>query len=133
MTDEHLLDETETAILMELQDCRIGDVVAEWEIHGYRFQLAREDENQFRHGREQQRRYQRKLRLYEHRQDPITGSWFPSIGGQWHDSIRSGYERARFVADCYHSSDLKKQRNDRAKEMRRIADELRPRYIREMN
>jgi hypothetical protein len=140
----HLLDETETRVLMELQEWRVGDTVAEWFFHDeYRFKLVREDESENRPGRERQRRYQRKFRLYEHRPDLIRPvhdaygfksyqiGWYPSVGGQWHDSIRSGYLRAEYVADCYHSSKLDKQKNERAKERRRIAEELRPRHITE--
>jgi hypothetical protein len=147
-TDHHgnqLLDETETAVLMELQEWHRGDTVAEWLFHDeYRFKLVQENESDHRPGREQQARYQRKFRLYEQRLDlikpgletyikPWQVGWYPSIGGQWHNSIRSGYERARYVANCYHDSKLTKQHDERIREMRKIADSLRPRYITEMN
>ncbi len=134
----HLLDETETAVLMELQEWHRGDAVEEWLFYDeYRFTLVREDESDNRPGRERQARYQRKFRLYEHRPDLIKPGWqvgwYPSIGGQWHSSIRSGYERASYVANCYHLSKIDKQKNEQARERRRIAESLRPRHITKMN
>lgn len=119
--------------------------VAEWTFHdGYTFKLVREDESDHRSGRERQERYQRKFRLYEHRPDLIKPGidlivkswqvgWYPSTGGQWHDSIRSGYARAKYVAFCYHTSKLERARNERAQELRSIAEEHRPRHIKRMN
>jgi hypothetical protein len=142
ITDEHgnnLLDDVETRVAMEMQEWRRGDVIAEWTFHGeYRFRLIREDENQYRHGRERQARYQRRFRLWEERldvcgPDPRFLHWIPSLGGQWHDSIRSGYERAKMVADCYHHSKVERQKQQEGQERRRLAESLRPRYIREMN
>jgi hypothetical protein len=141
-TDQHsnyLLDETETAVLMALQEWRCGDIVAEWLFHDqYRFKLIREDESNYRPGRERQARYQRKFHLYEERLDlraakPWLVFWYPSIGGQWHSSIRSGYLRAQYVANCYHDAKINKQKNERARERRMIAEEMRPRYITKMN
>jgi hypothetical protein len=136
-TDEHgnrLLDETETRVLMELQEWKIYDRVAEWCIYGYEFFLVREDEGQHRFGREAQRRYQRKFRLYERTYKPDgSPNIFVSMGGQWHDSLLGAYQRASYVAHCYHTSKMEKIKNDQAKEHRRIAESLRPRYVKQMS
>jgi hypothetical protein len=130
----HLLDETETRVLMELQEWKIYDRVVEWHIYGYEFFLVREDEGMHRYGREAQRRYQRKFRLYERTyKDDGSPNIFPSLGGQWHDSLLNAYQRASYVARCYHVSKMEKIKNEQAKERRRIAESLRPRVIREMN
>lgn len=126
----YLLDEVETRTLMELQGWKLGREVAEWCILGYRFQLVRDNESMYKPGREDQVRYPRKLRLYEHRSDPVCeGTWFPSLGGQWHNSIRSAYNRAKCAAACYHDSKVENEKNKRLKELRMVADSLRPRVV----
>jgi len=131
---DHLLDETETRVLMELQGWKLYDRVAEWCIHGYEFFLVHEDEGQHRSGREAQRRYQRKFRLYEHTvKEDGSPNISTSMGGQWHDSLLSAYQRAEYVAHCYHTARMEKIKNDKAEERRKIAESLRPRVIREMN
>lgn len=141
ITDEHgnhILNETETAVLRELQEWKCGDIVADWTFYGeYLFKLVREDENQHRPGRERQARYQRRLRLYEHRSDLVGintwhNGWYACLGGQWHDSIYSGYQRAKYMAHCYNYSKLEKAQNQRSRELRTIAERLRPRHITKM-
>lgn len=103
-TDEsnYLLNETETAVFMEMQNCRHGDTVAEWQVLDYRFKLVREDEQDHRSNRADQKNRQRKLRLLEYNPQGFafdaSYDWHPCIGGQWHNSIGSAYKRALYIA-----------------------------------